>query len=118
MEDDAEAPDVGAAVDRLTGGLFGAHVAGGAEDEAGFGGAHAEGGRFGRGRAGGLFGGLSEAEIEDFDDAFGGDDDVAGFEVSVDDAFFVGGFEGFGDLPGEGEGFGEGQGAFEGLAFD
>ena len=54
---------------------------------------------------GAVLDGFGEAEVEDFDDAFGGDDDVAGFEVAVDDALVVGGFEGFGDLAGYVEGF-------------
>jgi hypothetical protein len=54
----------------------------------------------------------------DFDLAIGGEEDVGGFEVAVDDALFVGGFEGFGDLFGYRERFGDGQGALERGAFD
>jgi hypothetical protein len=45
-----------------------------------------------------LFGRFGEAEIEELHHAFGGDFDVGGFEVAVDDSLFVGGFEGRGDL--------------------
>ena len=100
VEHDSEGPDIGAAVDRLAGGLLGGHVSGGAEDEAGLGGPHGESGRIG-GDFGGSFDRFGEAEVENFHDAIGGDEDVAGFKVAVDDAFFVGGFEGFGDLFGE-----------------
>jgi hypothetical protein len=83
VEDAAEGPDVGTAVDGFAGGLFGGHVAGGAENETGFGGAEGESGGVG-GVARGSFGGFGEAEIEHFDDAFGGDFDVAGFEFAVE----------------------------------
>ena len=81
--------------------MLGGHVAGGAQDESGFGGAHGERGRVGGGGPGGLFGGLGEAEVEDLHHAFGRDDDVARFQVAVDDAFVVGGFERLGHLPGD-----------------
>ena len=101
VEDDAEGPDVGSAVDGLAGGLLGAHVAGGAEDQAGLGWAHGECGfAFGR-----PFDGFGEAEIENFYNAIRRDDDVAGFQVAVDETFIVRGFQAFGDLPGEFERF-------------
>jgi hypothetical protein len=58
-----------------------------------------------------VVGGFGETEVEDFDGAIGAELDVAGFEIAVDDAFFVGGFEGVGDLAGDVEGFVAGDGA-------
>jgi hypothetical protein len=66
----------------------------------------------------GAFDGFGEAEVEDFDLAVGGEEDVGGFEVSMDDALVVGGFEGFGDLEGDVGYFGWREGAVEGLAID
>jgi hypothetical protein len=111
---DAEGPNVGAAVDGLAGGLFWGHVGGGAQDESGFGGAEGK-------RAVcfvGAFDGLGEAEIENFDLATGSEKDVGGLEVSMDDALVVSGFEGFGDLDGDGDDFVGREGAPEGLAID
>ena len=82
------------AADGFSCGLFGATVAGGAKEEGGLGGSHDLGGGFG-GVTGGLFNGFSEAEVEDFYCAFGGDDDVAGFEDAVDNTPAGRGFEGF-----------------------
>src|SRR5207237_367637 len=66
-------------------------------------------------------GGFGEAEIENLDDTLGRDLDVGGFQVAVDDALFVGGFQGFGNLAGYAESFVERDGAggdalVEGLA--
>ena len=80
--------------------MLGRHVGGGAHDEAGFGGAQGERGGVG----GGLRlrdSGFGQAEVEDLDVAGGGEFDVGGFQVAVDDALFVGSIEGFGDLPGD-----------------
>ena len=73
--------------------------------EAGLGGS--DGGRIGGGRScRAVFGcGFGEAEVEDLYGAFGGDFDVRGFQIAMDDAFVVGGFESFGDLAGDGESF-------------
>src|SRR5689334_22759331 len=98
VKDDTEAPDIGAAIDGFAGGLFRSHVGGGAEDQAGLGGADGESGRIGAGGGSRGLGGFGEAESEYLDDAFGGDFDVGGLEVAVDDAFFVGSFESFGNL--------------------
>ena len=57
----------------------------------------------------GCRGGSGEAEVEDLGDALGGDDDVTGLQVAVDDAFVVRGFQGLGDLPGDLERFVEGE---------
>jgi hypothetical protein len=117
VEYNAEGEDVGAFVDGFTAGLFGAHVAGGAQDEAGGGGGEGEGG----GVVGIVVGGLGDggdAEVEDLYDAIGGAHYVGGFQVAVDDAFFVGGFEGGGDLAGCIERFLFRQRATDGFALD
>ncbi len=41
---------------------------------------------------------LGEAKIENFDGATLGNENVGGLDVAVDDAFFVGGVEGVGEL--------------------
>jgi hypothetical protein len=41
---------------------------------------------------------LCETEVQDFDAIVAGDEDVVGLEIAVNDAFFVGGGEAFGDL--------------------
>ncbi len=41
---------------------------------------------------------LGKAKIENFDGATLGDENVGGLDVAVDDAFFVGGVEGIGEL--------------------
>ena len=43
---------------------------------------------------------FGQSEIEDLDFAVAGELDVGGFQIAVNDALFVGGFERFGDLPG------------------
>lgn len=84
-------------IDWTAAGLFGGHVAGSTHNDAGNGCGEHGGGIDGI-DGGFRGGGFSESEIEDFDEAIGGDFDVGGFEVAVGDAFIVGGFEGFGDL--------------------
>ena len=58
-----------------------------------------------RGRGGVVGERFGEAEVEDFEAAVGGDFDVGGLEVAMDDAFFVGVFERVDELLDEGEGF-------------
>ena len=41
---------------------------------------------------------LCQTEVEDFDAIVASDEDVVGLEIAVDDAFFVGGGEAFGDV--------------------
>ena len=55
-----------------------------------------------RGRITVALGQLGETEIEHLDRAVGGDLDVGGFEVAMDDALPVRGFERFGNLSGDG----------------
>ena len=95
----SEGPYVGAAVDGMSSRLLGAHVGGGAHDDA-------EGGSFGEGwglrrfRGNVLLGGdgLREAEIKDLDLPVRSDFDVRGLQVAVNDAFFVRRFQAVSDL--------------------
>ena len=118
VEDDAERPDVGAVVeigvaeDLLGRGVRGrAHHHAVARDRAGV--VHGPG-----------VGALGEAEVEDHHARHGrgGQEDVAGLEVAVDDARGVGGADGGGDGEeerrrlGHGEGAGAGEEVGEGLA--
>ena len=103
-EHDAEGPDVGALVDGLAAGLLGAHIGGGAEDHSGLRRAHADGGGI-VGLHGGSAADFGKAEIQNFDGTVGLDLDVAGFEIAMNDVLGVGGFEGVGDLAGDGERF-------------
>ena len=99
-EDAAEAPDVGAAVQRPPPRLLRAHVLGRAEDHARLGGVGSQPGR-------GLGGvgvaerrlRLGEPEVEHLDLASRRHLDVGGLEVAVHDAALVRGGEGVGDLP-------------------
>ncbi len=89
--------------------MLGRHVGNSAHGGAGRGefGAGAEhGDHAGRGGTGsGNFGAFhfSEAEVENFDLAAVGDEKIGGFDVAVNDALGVSGFEGVGDLDGHGE---------------
>ena len=105
-----ERPDVCALVHHRPARLLGAHVGRSAQDHARLG--HRRGcdrGRIGaraRRRAG--LQGLGQAEIEHLHRAIGPHLDVGGFQVAVNDAALVRGFERFGDLAGEHERFGNG----------
>ena len=100
-----ECPDVRARVDRFAASLLGAHVGGGAEDDALDRGVTGDGGGEGQARVAGLrLPCLGEAEVEHLDGAVGPDPDVGGLEVAVDDAGLVGGLEGLGDLTRDGYG--------------
>ena len=86
VEGDAEGEDVGALVG-VAGLLLGGHVVGGAHDG------------MGAGERAGLPGdGSGKAEVGELGAAFGGDEDVAGFDVAVDDVFRVGVMQGVADL--------------------
>ena len=104
VEHDAEGPDVGATIRRLAARLLRRHVGGGAEDEAGGrarageGGRLREAGRAARARVVVPAPGLGEAEVEHLHLAVGGQLDVGGLEVAVDDALLVGLLERLGDL--------------------
>ncbi len=93
VENGAETPEVRAEIDGLAGSLFGGHVerraAGRAIDGDGSG------------------AGAGEAEIDDAGDAVLGHDDVAGLDIAVEDAVFMGLGETGGDLPGNPESFGK-----------
>jgi hypothetical protein len=118
VQHDAEGENIGAFVGGLAFGLLGGHVGGGAEDGTGYGSTHGErGGVFGV-DVGGRLHRLREAEVEDFDDAFGGDLDVGGFEVAVDDVLLVGGFDAVDELLNEGQRVVEIERTLEVVAFD
>ena len=98
VEDNAEGEEVAAGVEEFAAGLLGRHVGDGAEGGAGA----SELVAFGDAGFGGVAGSsgidAGEAEVEDFGLAGGGDEDVGGFDVAVEDAFAMGGFEGVGEL--------------------
>ena len=101
VEHQAERPDVRALVDELSFRLLGRHVGGGAEDDAHLReGGRREGRREGRVRRGGRGGrgSLGEAEIEHLDGAVGAELDVRRFQIAMDDAGLVRGFERLGHL--------------------
>ena len=99
VEHAAEGPDVTSLVDGLSASLFGAHIGGGAEDDAFDGRVTGEGGREGeRGIAGFTLPRLGEAEVEDLDTAIAADLDVGRFEIPVDDSGAVRRFERKGEL--------------------
>ncbi len=105
VEDAAEGPDVGAAIGALAARLLGAHVGGGAEEDAGAGALLGESGRMGevgwRALAGLGRERLGEAEVEHLHRAVAGELDVGGLQVAVDDTALVGVLEGLGDLAGD-----------------
>ena len=100
IEDAAQREEVAARVEFLATGLFGRHVGDGADGGAGAG--EKQSLRIDEGLAAKvsmvLRQELGEAKIENFDGAAPGDENVGGFDVAVDDAFFVGGVEGVGQL--------------------
>ena len=66
---------------------------------------------------------FGEAKIENFDGAALGDENVGGLDIAVDDAFFVGGVEGVGELDADVDGARNRQGTerdqfVEGLPFE
>jgi hypothetical protein len=96
VENRSESKDVGAMVDRLPSYLFGSHVASGAQHDAGLGcGCDSGTGRVDLVLRLCQFG---ETEIQNLDPAVLGDEEVFGFQVAVNDAFFVGGCDAMGDL--------------------
>ena len=127
VEDGAEGEEIGAGVEILGAGLLGGHVGDGAESAAragevvgvaAIGGESFAGGGFGAGA-----GDFGETEVENFGLAAGGDEDVGGLDVAVDDAFGVGGVEGIGNVDGDFEKRIEfegaaGDGVLEGFAFE
>src|SRR6202044_870464 len=114
--DEADGEHVGASVVGLLEEDFGGHVGGSASGDGQ--GLHALGGVVGIAAPGAA----GDAEVEDLHAVSGGDHDVFGFDVAVDDAFFVSGLKAFATLGGDGEEFiaGDGlvQAAAQGFAFD
>ena len=125
IEDTAEREEVAARVEFLATRLFGRHVGDSADGGAGTGEEHSLG--IDEGLAakvcmaiGQEFG---EAKIENFDGATVGDENVGGLDVTMDDAFFVRGVEGVGELDADVDGARngeetEGNQFVEGLAFE
>ena len=102
VEDSAEAEKIGARVELFAAGLFGGHVRNGPHG-------HTRAGErllgsYSLKRSNGgcghvAFGGqLRQTEIQQFGLAAVSDQNVSGLNVTVDDAFLVGGVEGVGDL--------------------
>ena len=102
VEHTAEGEDIGAGVDWVAAQLLGRHVAHGAEEGAG-GGVAGEGGGFVLVGDLGLED-LGEPEVEDLDPVVGGEEDVVGLEIAVDDVAAVGGGETVGDPQAPGDG--------------
>ena len=100
-EDAAECPDVCARVHRLAARLLRAHVGGGAQDHSGLG--HrgcGDGWRLRDARCcdARRLHGLRQAEVQDLHRAVGTHLDVRGFQIAMDDALLMRGFESLGDL--------------------
>ena len=109
----AERPDIRPPVHCLPAGLFRTHVGGRAQNDPGFSGLgqRRRVRRIGCGPEHGR-----QTEVEHLYSTVGRDDDIRGFEVAMDDSYFVRGFEGFGHLPGVVHGSCERQRSFEGFA--
>jgi hypothetical protein len=95
VEDDAESPEIAASVGGVSTKSFGGHVGQGA--------AHARGGvDAGKRKSGSLeqsaANALGKAEVEDFDEALGSDDDVGTLQIAMDDAAVVSAGERGGNL--------------------
>lgn len=111
-EHDAERPDVGALVHGLAARLLGRHVGRGTENQTEVCGVRGERGGVRdvrrRSRARRIHG-LGKTEVEHFHRAVRPDLDVRRFQIAVDDAALVRGFERVGDLPRDGQHFGHRQ---------
>jgi hypothetical protein len=103
VEDHAEGPDVGAAIDLLAARLLGRHVGGGSEDRARLGHGRRDRGRHGRVR---VLVDVAEprarqSEVEDLHVADRRDHDVRRLEIAMDQTGLVRRFEPRGDLGGD-----------------
>jgi len=94
-EDDAESPEIAALIEGAAHYLLGGHVEGGAGD--------------GVLRGGHLAEHAGEAEVNDFNGAGGGDHDVGGLDVAMDDAAGMGFGEAVGHLRNDADGFVDGK---------
>ncbi len=108
VEDAPERPHVGPPVHRFPAGLFRAHVGGGSQDQPRAGGEGGRGGGGGQDRRGVVAGRLplGQTEVQHLHRSCGGEHDVSGLQVPVDDAALVGGLQGVGDLPADLDGLG------------
>ena len=109
----AEGPDVGALVDGLAARLLGAHVGGGAENDADARGRERQGGgvdRVDRAVRSPRVERFRQTEVEHLHGAIGPHLHVGRFQIAMDDAFLVRGGEGLGDLVRDGERFVEWEG--------
>jgi hypothetical protein len=110
VEDEADGEKIGASVVGLLQKDFRGHVGGSAA--AGGHGLHALGGFVGIAAPGAA----GDAEVENLHPVAGGEHDVLGLDVAVDDAFFVSGLQAFATLRGDGEKFFGGNGLREAMA--
>jgi hypothetical protein len=99
VEHGAEAEQVAARVELLAAGLLGRHVGHGAHGDAGRGQGLGASYRLRHGEARGLH--LGQPEVQHLGLAAGGDEDIGGLDVAMDDAAPVRGVEGVGYLNGE-----------------
>ena len=100
VEDHAEGPDVGTPIDGLAACLLGCHVGGRPDDQARPRCPHGERRRVHRLRARGRsrIQCLRQPEVEHFHRAVGAHLDIRGFQIAMDDALVVRGFQGVCDL--------------------
>ena len=105
VEHRAEAENIRARIGGLALGLFGSHVGGRAHDRHGLGGF-------------GIAADFRQTEIEQLPRSFGGEQDVGGLQIAMQNASAVGFLEGGGDFGRDSNAFVRGHRTGDGLAFD
>jgi hypothetical protein len=123
VQDAAETEDVGAMIDGFAANLLGGHVADRAEDLSGIGLRGDEGGAVGAFAEWPGAAQLGEAEIQNFQLAGAGDENIFRLQVAVDDALVVGGSQAVCQVDSEFDGFagrhsGRGNAFAQGFAFE